>query len=128
MRFRKLRIAFSATCGIACLLLIVLWVRSYSIHRQFAWPGGIDEVSDQGYVTFVRIDQDDLREMMRNPETERMGKATRILRAPYWSLVLVSAALAIGPWLRYRFSLRTLLIATTLAAVVLGLIVWAASR
>ena len=29
MRFRKLRIAFSATCLIACLLLIVLWVRSY---------------------------------------------------------------------------------------------------
>ena len=29
MRFRKLRIAFSATCLIACVLLIVLWVRSY---------------------------------------------------------------------------------------------------
>jgi hypothetical protein len=29
-RFRKLRIAFSITCGIACLLLIGLWVRSYS--------------------------------------------------------------------------------------------------
>src|SRR6476660_5145825 len=29
MRFRKLRIAFSATCIIACALLIVLWVRSY---------------------------------------------------------------------------------------------------
>src|SRR6185295_4017804 len=29
MRFRKLRIAWSATCLIACVLLIVLWVRSY---------------------------------------------------------------------------------------------------
>ena len=29
MKFRKLRIAFSATCLIACVLLIVLWVRSY---------------------------------------------------------------------------------------------------
>jgi hypothetical protein len=27
---RYLRIAFSVTCGIACVLLIVLWVRSYS--------------------------------------------------------------------------------------------------
>jgi hypothetical protein len=26
---RNLRIAFSAICGIACVLLIVLWVRSY---------------------------------------------------------------------------------------------------
>ena len=30
------------------------------------------------------------------------------------------------PWVRYRFTLRTLLIATTLVAVVLGLILWAA--
>ena len=29
MRFRKLRIAWSVVCGIACVLLIVLWVRSY---------------------------------------------------------------------------------------------------
>ena len=30
MRFRKLRIAWSVVCGVACVLLIVLWVRSYS--------------------------------------------------------------------------------------------------
>ena len=29
MRFRKLRIAWSVGCGIVCVLLIVLWVRSY---------------------------------------------------------------------------------------------------
>jgi hypothetical protein len=29
MRFRKLRIAWSTTCVIACVLLLVLWVRSY---------------------------------------------------------------------------------------------------
>src|SRR5262245_49963380 len=29
MRFRKLRIAWSVFWGVACLLLIVLWVRSY---------------------------------------------------------------------------------------------------
>src|SRR6476659_5097631 len=29
MRFRKLRIAWSAWWGLACLLLIVLWVRNY---------------------------------------------------------------------------------------------------
>jgi hypothetical protein len=37
-------------------------------------------------------------------------------------LVLLSAA----PWLSWRYTLRTLLIATTLVAVVLGIIVWAA--
>src|SRR5688572_586498 len=30
MKHRKLRIAFSAVCGVLCLMLIVLWVRSYS--------------------------------------------------------------------------------------------------
>jgi hypothetical protein len=31
MKYRKLRIAFSAVCEILCLLLIVLWVRSHFI-------------------------------------------------------------------------------------------------
>ncbi len=42
---------------------------------------------------------------------------------PYAYLVALSAALAASPWLRWRFSLRSLLIATTLIAVVLGLAV-----
>ena len=42
----------------------------------------------------------------------------------HWLPALLFAAVAAIPWLRWRFSLRTLLIATTLVAVVLGLIVW----
>ena len=38
----------------------------------------------------------------------------------WWRIVVLAAA----PWLRWRFSLRTLLIATTLIAVLLGIIVW----
>jgi hypothetical protein len=51
----------------------------------------------------------------------------RVFFIPVWSAILVAAPLAAAPWirqLRYRFSLRTLLLATTLVAVVLGLIVW----
>jgi hypothetical protein len=44
---------------------------------------------------------------------------------PYWFGVLLSATFATLPWIPTRFSLRTLLIATTLVAVVLGLIVFA---
>src|SRR3954454_7670294 len=29
MQFRKLRLAWSVACGVACVLLILLWVRSY---------------------------------------------------------------------------------------------------
>ncbi len=46
-----------------------------------------------------------------------------------WLPALISGVIAVAPWTRqlyWRFSLRTLLIATTLVAVVLGLIVWAA--
>ena len=38
-------------------------------------------------------------------------------------LVLLSAIVAALPWIHWRFSLRTLLIATTLVAVALGLII-----
>ena len=48
-----------------------------------------------------------------------------MLAFPQWCPVLASMILAVIPWLRWRFSLRTLLIATTLVAVVLGIIVWA---
>ncbi len=47
-----------------------------------------------------------------------------VVFTPYWFLIAVDGALIAAPWLRFRFSLRTLLIATTLVAVGLGLIVW----
>jgi hypothetical protein len=47
---------------------------------------------------------------------------------PYWIPALVLGALSAAPWIRWssRFSLRTLLIATTLVAAALGLVVYAA--
>jgi hypothetical protein len=50
---------------------------------------------------------------------------------PHRLPIAVFALLAAAPWIRQlnrQFSLRTLLIATTLVAVVLGLAVWAARR
>jgi hypothetical protein len=41
---------------------------------------------------------------------------------PHWLPVLVATAFGALPWLTWRFSLRTLLIATTLVAVALGLV------
>ena len=60
------------------------------------------------------------------------GAATASLRGagpmvPYWFLVVISIALSTSTWLQariQRFSLRTMLIATTLVAVVLGLAAW----
>jgi hypothetical protein len=50
----------------------------------------------------------------------------KIFAMPYWFLVLLSATLgtlAVAPWLKWRFSLRTMLIATAVIAILLGLIV-----
>jgi hypothetical protein len=51
------------------------------------------------------------------------GNNTRLCM-PHWVLAIAPATLAAVPWFRFRFSLRTLLITTTLAAVGLGLMVW----
>jgi hypothetical protein len=55
------------------------------------------------------------------------GTATAVqyyVAMPHWFPVLIASVLAAAPWARTRFSLRTLLIATTLIAVVLGLIMY----
>ncbi len=44
---------------------------------------------------------------------------------PYWFPFAATASIAASPWIGLRFSLRTLPIATTLAAVLLGAIVYA---
>jgi len=58
-----------------------------------------------------------------------LGAVSTGLMLPNWFVVLVFASLAAFPWIRWirvHYSLRTLLIATTLLAVALGLAVWAA--
>ena len=42
---------------------------------------------------------------------------------PYWSLMLFCVAIAASAWFPYRFSLRTMLIATTLVSAALGTII-----
>jgi hypothetical protein len=157
MRFRKLRIAFSATCLIACVLLISLWVRSYWWVDMLFSQGGNDEVGVEsicGEISLIKflssndaqvalprrfsvgsVVVDDV-DRARLPETflgfgysrwiKRWSSHGRELCIPHWFALAFLATFAVSPWIQCsnRFSLRTLLIATTLVAVVLGLIVW----
>jgi len=51
------------------------------------------------------------------------GKAaTANISIPHWPVVAIAVLLPVVPWLRYRFSLRTMLISVTLIAVALGLL------
>jgi hypothetical protein len=52
---------------------------------------------------------------------DRSGRKI-VIRVPHWFLVVMSSLVASIPWLAWRFSVRTLLIAITLVAVGLGAI------
>jgi hypothetical protein len=172
MRFRKLRIAWSVGCGIACVLLIVLWVRSYWRVEQISGTFGatVDQVTGKpgdkygiGFGVFYgcvgaeflnrsdrtstlphrpirftsRSTGDRTIPILRKAHPPILGFQWRFVPGgstvyiPFWfltSIVAIVAAISAAPWLRWRFSLRSLLIATTLVAVALGLAVWAAGK
>jgi hypothetical protein len=143
MRYRKLRLAWSVGCSIACGLLIVLWVRSYQSHenvwfnvtnsRVLTFSSEQGELACQWVATRPTFDFTWIRDVSmvrRGPSTWRFIKSPIewIVFLPYWFPTIISALLAAIPWISWRFSLRTLLIATTLVALVLGLIVYAARQ
>ncbi len=148
VRYRKLRLAFSATCLIACVLLSVLWVRSYWRNERFGVlmsdNRAINLQSASGRVNFngctspraklmippgLRSDPviDDTPAVRNFDFGSVTGNPPFTLYwfwVPHWFLLTIAAALTAVPWLTFkRFSLRTLLIVTTLVAVVLGLAV-----
>ena len=157
MRFRKLRITWSAFCGIACVLLIVLWVRSYwwidSLYSQVGREVGVESICGEiSLMEFARENDSRIGLPRRNlassmvvdvvdraklPNTflgfgyshwiKRWSSYGRELCIPHYFALLFLATFAVSPWIRLpsRFSLRTLLIVTTIVAVGLGLIVWA---
>jgi hypothetical protein len=134
MRYRKLRIAWSVVWGLAAVLLIVLWVRSYSTLYQIDTLPTV--TSNQGHVyigeTFSATGRTLIATNLLWHSVRQIDGLLTInprgtgLSIPDSCLMLIAGALAAVPWIPRRFSLRTMLIATTLVAVVLGLVVWAA--
>jgi hypothetical protein len=157
---RGLRIAVSSVCGIVCLLLVVLWVRSYWREDFITAPGdGSQRVaSEHGWLTirwkdkragsnrssewsFVSISTEEREELFKRNESRFRGRQGRYVRPTfqfriidsgavqfhYFLPTLVFAALTVIPWLPWKFSLRALLIANTLVAVQMGLMVWSMS-
>ena len=156
MRFRKLRITWSGACGIACVLWIVLWVRSYWTvtniqigniaghnFQLVLGTGHIcfrleDCLADNGSdhptfaTTFDNLDRTSPSFASFSGEgwsssfslalNERERNDIKIVFS-HWFAAAVLVLLSAAPWLSWRFRLRTLLIATTVVAVALGLIV-----
>jgi hypothetical protein len=146
MMLRKLRIAWSVFWPVSTVLLIVLWVRSYT------WDDSVSGPTPGGYGYLLESIPSRLEIQLWNSIfpanlasyrlTELSAKGIEaapftgwgfgfykrpnylIIHLPYWFLITVAGTFSTTPWLHWRFSLRALLIATTLVAVVLGLIVW----
>jgi hypothetical protein len=136
--FKSLRIAWSVGWGVVAVLLVALWIRSYwrqdcfhippgKNNRMFAVASfsgilGIRDAPVSIYTHPWRLSTTVWREW---PDHTVFGIYYKdepqqwTLEVNDWLLVLSSVALASTPWFRLRFSLRTLLIATTLVAFVL---------
>jgi hypothetical protein len=155
MKHRKLRIAWSVAWGALAALLIVLWVRSYwrttyivgqissSLYFQVSLqPGtfGLLTSSESGVAPWT-VSHVSSEEWMRDFEKQKAVGGyisgthwspvwgtfffQNEKNVPFWFLLGVVAAMSGVSWFRWRFTLRTLLIATTLVAAGLGLIMWA---
>ena len=147
MKYRKLRIAWSVAWGIVAVLLIVLWVRSYWWSDSLAVPVPYSTVGGISYCGSLILGEQETSDAMpwhwslriqdypwlpdemdkhRDPWGIGLVKSPGGLRleVPHFVAIIVVSLVAIGAWREWRFSLRTLLIATTLVAVGLGLIVW----
>ena len=146
-----LRIAVTALSLTACVLLVALCVRSYyhgdllyvKVYgwefKTFSTQGftqsenytGTDDGDDASfkleYDTFPPDEAPSLWFDFNKSRTE-LGftyittEEGDYLILRHWLIALLFAVIAVIPWLRWRFSLRTLLIATTLVAVGLGII------
>ena len=149
--FRLVRIALSAVCLTACLLLIALWARSYHssdrllgplprshMFQAYTWQGTFHLIVSgpayrldvwEFYSSPVPEPSSDANATRQVPrflgfsfrETQGIVHST----APAWFLLALLVAVPTALWfdrLRWHFSLRTLLIATTLVALMLGIV------
>lgn len=138
----SLRIAVSMLGATACALLILMWVRSYWIVDFLG-----AQVTAKHYVVigsvrgFIQNDVEQTRFPRRISwnygsyssdlytdlpslfgfHLTRMRSQYSFL-IPYWLPLLSVATLTAVPWVRWRFSLRTLFVLTILAAVAFGLL------
>jgi hypothetical protein len=145
MKHRKLRIAWSVACSVVAVLLIVMWVRSY---WHLATVEVLVTASKRFYLhsfsgtfalqiwhrTFISnefmpsFNEANLASWL-DPRAGFMvagnlKEGISGISCSYWLLTGAILTTALLPWLRCQFSLRALLIATTLVAVVLGFVVW----
>jgi hypothetical protein len=142
---RTLRIAWTTVVGVFSVLLTVLWMRSYSRldwlrinqpAKSVASLNGRLRFNDvynlnaspprrAGSVIARRIATSDKNISLWTADRDTLVATGVGLSIPHWSIVLAAAILTALPWTPVRFSLRSILIAMTLLAALLGVAVCA---
>jgi hypothetical protein len=143
---RLLNIA-SIVCLVLCVALMGMWVRSYwhadsltrvskdGVLTRFGTASGTLFFAGLDYQTTSTISSPDETNGWEYQEYDmtlrdvprwdfNWGATERVVALPAWFATLFFFILAIAPWIPWsgRFSLRTMLIATTFLAVALGMI------
>jgi hypothetical protein len=149
MNHRKLRIAWSVTWGIVAVLLCVLWMRSYWWWDEIYYPRRTARCTIVTSVhgvfmlaaNYPNSRYPDLQPKLWNQPAAKWYEETKStpkpflfvfawdlfgFNAPHSVLIAITVTFSTLPWLSSRFSLRTLLLATSLVAVGLGMIMWTA--
>jgi hypothetical protein len=144
------RIAVTAFSLTACVLLVVLWVRSYwwldTVNGVlFQGAPSLALMSCRGQIHLTLMSENfpsgwavTSVELAKYPDVLTQFDSTfgfafsitprfLLFSVPNWFAIAISGVVSAVPWLKSsnRFSLRTLLIVTTLVAVLLGIVVTA---
>jgi hypothetical protein len=147
--FRYVRIAFSAVCWLACLLLLALWIRSFWKTDVTHVGRRVDLTSRQGSIVctyfkdpafpasgtaksaYSSLVLREIREFGAKLEKPgvlgfdfRSSSLYVLICMPHVLAAAVAAGLVAAPWVSWsrRFGLRTLFIGLTIVAIVLGAI------
>lgn len=156
MKHPNLRIAWSITWGMVCCLLIALWLGSYGVTPFSKQIGNSYFTVSKGYICGVRhpsfvhrLQQNKIRITTDSHTTRSPSKPVKlnfpfdilghrlfwfagwsiwVFHLPILSSLVFCCLLASLPWLRWHFSLRTLLIATTILAILLTIAAATSSR
>jgi hypothetical protein len=153
MKFRKLRVAWAIACGIACVLLLYLWIRSYwrwdelivripTSNKMSVLTNHIEAISLKGRIrihVFTAYGNSSYLEFTSFRVTNfpaipnwslGIERGHCSATCPHWFAIMLAAASISLSRIRpsTKFSLRTLLIATTLVAVGTAIYTWVAQR
>jgi hypothetical protein len=144
--WKYLQITVTAGSLLVCVLLIGLWVRSYTLmYDVFAYTPSryVLIMSDHGTIAIhlgteifrmkygIEFGQEtfDYLEESINYETvlpwfrsglDDFGSPHIRVHTPHWFWLTITATIAALPWIKWHFSLRTLLIVMTLLALFFG--------